>query len=112
MNEEETKRQKEKETEQSTEQGTEDNSDKGDKLKTPQPIIDALAAAKRLEEANAEHKKLLDRQTDMISNKILAGTAGGHVESKQVSEVQQKVNQATEFFKDTALGDAIKKVNE
>ena len=92
--------------------GESKDSGEGDKSKTPQTIIDALDAAQRLEKANAEHKRLLDRQTDMISNKILAGTGGGIVETKEISEEQKKVNAAAEYFKDTQLAIDIMKANE
>lgn len=59
----------------------------GDKPKTPQSIVDANAAAKRLEEATAKHKEQLDRQEDMIARKILGGgTEAGQTPDKPKEE--------------------------
>ena len=66
----------------------------------------------RQEEANKKTEELLKRQETLFANQRLAGTTGGNVETKQVSPEKKKTDQAQEFFKDTALGDAIKKTNE
>ena len=108
---EEDKDKKKLENEDKEKVGEPDNSGERDKPETPQTIIAALDAAERLEKANAEHKRLLDRQTDMISNKILAGTGGGIVETKEISEEQKKVNAAAEYFKGTQLELDIIKAN-
>ena len=75
-------------------------------------IEQANAAAERLEKANTERERLLLKQEDIIAEQKLSGTTGLMVENKVVSEEDKKVNNAQEFFKDTALGDAIKKANE
>ena len=66
----------------------------------------------RQEAANKKTEELLTRQETLHANQRLAGTAGGHIETKTVSPEDQKTAQAQEFFKNTALGDAIKKSNE
>ena len=70
------------------------------------------AIVTRQEEANKEANKILDRQEKLHANQRLAGTTGGNVEVKTETPEQKKTNQAQEFFKGTALGDAIKKTNE
>ncbi len=70
------------------------------------------AIVTRQEEANKKTEELLERQEKLYANQRLAGTSGGRVESEKVSPEKAKINQAEEFFKDTALGDAIKKTNE
>ena len=100
------------EDEAKEEVGKSEDAGKGDQPKTPSAIIDALAAAQRLEKATQKHKEQLDRQEDMIARKILSGSGGGHVETPELTPEEKKTAQAQEFFKDTALGDAISKVNE
>ncbi len=70
------------------------------------------AIVTRQEAANKKAEEILDRQEKLHANQRLAGTGGGHVEAKLVSPEEKKKVQAQEFFKDTALGDAIKKTNE
>ena len=63
----------------------------GDKPKTPQSIVDANAAAKRLEEATLKHKEQLDRQEDMIARKILGGgTEAGQTTEKPKEETPEE----------------------
>lgn len=45
------------------------------------------------------------------SEQLLSGTSGGHIEAKVIPEDQRISTQAADFFKDTALGDAITKTN-
>ena len=66
----------------------------------------------RQEEANKKREEILDREEKLFANQRLAGTTGGNVVTKQVSPEKKKTDQAQEFFKETALGDAIKKTNE
>ena len=70
------------------------------------------AMVTRQEEANKKAEEILDRQEKLFANQRLAGTAGGHVETKTVSPEDKKATQAEEFFKGSALGDAIKKAHE
>ena len=70
------------------------------------------AIVTRQEAANKKAEEILDRQEKLHANQRLAGTTGGNVVTEQVSPEKKKTNQAQEFFKDTALGDAIKKTNE
>lgn len=56
-----------------------------------------------LEKANAEKKQL---QAD----ELLSGSAGGHIEAKQVSPEDAKKAAAKEFFKGTELENAIDKL--
>ena len=63
-------------------------------------------------------KTLTDRGIDkaeaqkLEAEKMLGGETGGHVETKTQTPEEKKVTQAKEFFKGTALGDAIAKTNE
>ena len=70
------------------------------------------ALVTRQEEANKKREEILEREETLHANQRLAGTTGGNVETKLVSPEDEKVNNAKEMFKDTALGDAIKKTNE
>ncbi len=87
MNEEEDKKPEgEKET-------ANDNAE-GDKSKTPKSIIDANAAAERLEKANTKHAENLDRQEDMISRKILGGVADAGTETTPQFTDEEKASRA------------------
>ena len=67
------------------------------------------AIVTRQEEANKKTEELLERQEKLHANQRLAGTGGGNVPVKTVSPEDKKTENAKEFFKDTALGDAIAK---
>ena len=82
---------------------------------TPKPLTkvqEINAASERAEKANAEHERLILLDQELLAERKLGGTVGGRVETPEVSEETKKSNTAQEFFKDTALGDAIKKANE
>ncbi len=70
------------------------------------------AIVTRQEEANKKTEELLERQEKLHANQRLAGTTGGNVLAPVVSEDEKKTKQASEFFKGSALGDAIDKANE
>ena len=69
------------------------------------------AIVTRQEEANKKTEELLARQETLHANQRLAGNTGGNVPTKPVSPEQAKTKQASDFFKDTALGEAIDKTN-
>lgn len=110
METEEEKKKKE-EDEAKKKVGESKDSGEGDKPKTLNLYERTNAATERLEKANAKTEELLNRQEELYQNEKLAGTGGGRVESKPISEEEKKTTQAQEFFKDTALGDAITKAN-
>ena len=94
------------ETNETDTEGEEDNS-------TDSLFERTNKATARLEEANKKTEDLLNRQEDLYEKQQLGGhTQAGQEQPKPVSEDQKKTNQASEFFKNTALGDAIKKTNE
>ena len=70
------------------------------------------AIVTRQEAANKKTEELLARQETLYANQRLAGTSGGNVEVKTVTPEQKKKQAASEFFKGTALGDAIDKTDE
>ena len=70
------------------------------------------AIVTRQEAANKKTEELLERQETLHANQRLAGTAGGHIESKKVDPEDKKVNDAKDFFKGSALEDDIAKANE
>ena len=81
--------------------------------KDGEPLSDydkALALVERREKATKAEEEVLERKEKLAANAMLGGTSGGHIESKLVSPEDKKKTQASEFFKDTALGDAIDKV--
>ena len=83
--------------------------------KDAQPMSDydkALELVKRREEVTKVELEVLAKKEKLAANELLAGTGGGRVESEPVSEEKKKADKAVEFFKDSALGDAIKKANE
>lgn len=69
------------------------------------------AMVTRQEAANKKAEEILDRQEKLHANQRLAGT-GGNVPAPVFSPEEKKTNQAKEFFKGSALGDAITKANE
>lgn len=86
---------------------------KAEEADKPLSLYDKTEAiVARQEAANKEAKEILDRQEKLHANQRLTGTSGGHVETPKLSEEQTKTNNAAEFFKGTALGDAIIKTNE
>ena len=94
-------------------EGKEDDKvDEKDKPVTT-PLIDiANLAAERMEKANKETARLFKLQEDRDARMALGGTTGGREELVLITEAELKSKKAQEFFKDTALGDAIKKTNE
>ena len=58
----------------------------------------------KLEKANSEAKSI-------AAENLLGGNTGGNIEVKAVSPEEAKLTQAKDFFKGTALGDAIEKTN-
>ena len=70
------------------------------------------AIVTRQEEANKKTEELLKRQETLHANERLAGTAGGHIEAKQVSPKDAKAKAAAEYFEGTQLEKDIKKANE
>ena len=69
-----------------------------------------LELVKRREEASKVELEILAKKEKQAAEELISGTAGGHVDAPLVSPEDKKKAQAEEFFKDTALGDAIKKV--
>lgn len=76
---------------------------------TSKLLTDAAALVTRQEAANKDTKEILKRQEFLKANEMLGGTAGGHVDTPNLSEEDKKKANALEFFKGTALGDAIYK---
>jgi len=81
----------EEETNEESEDATEPE-DKGDKPTTPKVIVDANAAAERLEKANEERAKLLGREEELVARKYLGGgsEAGQPVEKKEETPKEYK----------------------
>ena len=71
----------------------------------------AESAVKRLEEAEKRIDEKIAQLTELKADRILSGTAGGHIETK-FSEEDLKKQAAVDFWKGTAIEDAIKKKNE
>ena len=63
------KNEKEKKEEVTPLEGT----GEGDKFKTPQVTLDAIAAAERMEKANERTAELLAQQQDLVARKALGG---------------------------------------
>ena len=80
-------------------------------------IDKGLSDLEKLKADNDEFEKELIKGREMRSEmqkieseKLLGGTSGGHIEAKIVSPEDQKKAQAKEFFKGTALEEAIDKL--
>ena len=93
MDAQEIKRKAEETPEEGTEPEGAGDKEKGDKPKTPQTIVEANAAAEKLEMANKKHEELLARQEDMIARKILGGgsEAGQAAEKKEETPKEYRV---------------------
>tara|TARA_Y100000310_G_scaffold203482_1_gene203734 strand:+ start:436 stop:747 length:312 start_codon:yes stop_codon:yes gene_type:complete len=76
------------------------------------PIERGEAYVKAMKEENDRFEKLVKDNQQAAADSMLAGTAGGHVETPKISEEQKKVNDAVDFFKGTQLEADIKKANE
>ena len=94
MDEQETKGKEKEETTPGTEQGAAGDSEEGDKSKMPKVIVDANAAAKRLEKANEERAKLLGREEELVARKHLGGIteAGRPPEKKEETDAEYTKN--------------------
>ncbi len=81
---------------------------------TEPPKLSVLEETKKaIEEFKKERKefsKIRDELQSLKSDNLLSGTAGGHVEPVVVSEAEKSKQGAKEFFKGTALEDAIDKL--
>ena len=81
--------------------------------------VDKPTEASMLEQLRAENERMENNIKELAeanraavnlkAQQDLSGTAGGHIETKQLSPEDVKKANAKEFFKDTALGDAIEK---
>ncbi|HEC65232.1 MAG TPA: hypothetical protein ENI23_08060 [bacterium] len=93
--------------------GTDDAKDRDkpkeqDQEKSPSMIDGAILAAEALKKENDRKEDLLDREEKLQSQMILGGKGfAGQSPKKEMSEEDVKKAKAAEFFKDTALGDAI-----
>ena len=81
------------------------DNDAGDKSEADKKIKALNADTERINEAIAENENAKAREK-------LGGGSAGKVEVKPKSESEKKKEQGQEFFKGTALGDAIEKANE
>ncbi len=72
--------------------------------------------AKKVNEEKArlieEEKKLMDRKEKLHAEQLVGGGSQAGQLSAEESKEAKKITQSKEFFKNTALGDAINKTNE
>ena len=61
---------------------------------------------------NDRREKILRDEQNLHAERMLAGTAGGRVETPQMSEEQAKKQDAINFWKGTGIDEAIAKHNE
>ena len=79
--------------EEQTKDGTNKEFNEGDKLESTKLIDDANLAAKRLEDANEEKRKLLNREEALMARKALGGiTEAGIVQKKEEISNEQFAN--------------------
>lgn len=89
------------------------NSDAGTEgQNTPSPLEQAEAINKKKEELLDREERVLERKEKLEATRMVGGRAQGGAMNVERTEDQKKTDNAQEFFKDTALGDAIKKTNE
>ncbi len=87
-----------------------ENAETGDKgNKEPSMIDGAVLAAEELRKQNDRKEELLDREEKLQAQRVLGGQTEAGTEQKKTSEEDLKKERAKEYFKDTALGDAIAK---
>jgi len=84
-----------------------ENTGNGDKPASLDKIERAEFAVKRMEEAEARLDAKIAKLQELEVNRLLGSTAGGHIESPQLSEEQLKKQQAVDFWKGTDIADAI-----
>ena len=79
----------------------------------PVSIVDE---ARGIRDEIKKERELLDeankKKETLQTEDLLSSSSGGHIETKLVSPEDKKVNDAKEFFKDTALEGAIDQANE
>ncbi len=88
-------------------QGKETPATTEEKSKSTLLIDVANLAADRMEKANKETERLFKKQEERDARIALGGELGGRAEVVLVTEEEAKKKRAEEFFKGTALGDAI-----
>ena len=69
----------------------------------------AIRVTKELKAENDRQEAIVEAEKKLLSSKILAGDGGGHIAPKTMSPEDKKKAAASDFFKGTALGDAIDK---
>jgi hypothetical protein len=87
------------------------NNDTGDKPESADKIERAEQAVKRMEDAEKRLDEKISKLQELEVNRLLGSTAGGRVESPQLTEEQAKKQQAIEFWKGTTIADAILKTD-
>lgn len=89
------------EEQKSTEQTTEDK---------PLSIVEEAAKIRdEMKQLRDELKQENDRKERLQANEVLGGTTGGNVPAQKVDPEDEKKAAAKEFFKGTALEEAIEK---
>jgi len=70
-------------------------------------VEEAQKVRDEIKSENDRREEILKKEEALKANEMLGGTSGGHVEAPVVSEEELKKQKAAEFFKGTALEDAI-----
>ena len=84
-------------------------------VKTEEPLSPVDEAKAILQDIKKEKAELIlenAKKEKLVSDNLLSGSAGGHIEQPQVSEQDKKTADAAEFFKGTQLEKDIKKANK
>ncbi len=74
-------------------------------------LDEAKAVAKRIEEGNKETERLQTIQIELNGKKQLGGNADAGGSAPEETDAEKTAKGAQDFFKDTALGEAIRKAN-
>ena len=92
---------------------TDEDKEKEEPKKSPESVSivdEARAIRDEIIKAKEDLQKENDRKQKLQADELLSSTAGGHVEAPLVSAEEKKKAGAKEFFKGTALEDAIDKL--
>ena len=77
------------------------------KEESTNPIEIANKILAEIKEENVKREELIARDEKLQAEKMLGGTAGGNVPTQEVTEEQQKKQQAMDFWKGTGIDKAI-----
>ena len=91
---------------------TANDTGEGTQQKADGMLKDLYTENNRSEQLIKDRRKLLEEEKEFYARQKIGGITRAGQTIENVSPEDKKKKQATDFFKGTALGDAIKKTNE